>query len=66
MFVTSVAYDYFKGFVTAFIEINGQPETIFGKPPVKYVVPLVNLVSALEGFCFALFTTFIIIHVSIH
>lgn len=43
MFFTSVAYDYYKGFVTGFIEINGQPETIFGKPPLKYILPLVSL-----------------------
>jgi len=64
MFITSVAYDYYKSYATAFIEINGQPETIFGKPPTHYIVPIINVLSALEGFCFLSFWIFVLIHVS--
>jgi hypothetical protein len=63
MFITSVAYDYYKSFSTAFIEINGQPETIFGKPPTHYIVPIINVLSALEGLCFFTFWVFLLIHV---
>eukprot|EP01080_Neovahlkampfia_damariscottae_P001477 gene1477-12095_t len=62
MFVTSVAYDYYKSYTTAFIEINGQPETIFGKPPTHYIIPIINVLSAVEGFCFLTFWIFVLIH----
>lgn len=66
VFVTSVAYEYYKSFVSAFIEIVGQPESIFGKPPVQYIVPLVNVVCAIEGFSFFFFSLFVMIYVSLN
>lgn len=61
MFFTSIAYDYYKGFVTAFIEINGEPTTIFGKPPVKKVVPLVNTFTVMEIIVYIIATVLLMI-----
>lgn len=61
MFFTSIAYDYYKGFVTAFIEINGEPTTIFGKPPVKKVVPIVNTLTVMEIIVYIIATLLLII-----
>jgi hypothetical protein len=64
MFITSVSYDYYKAFVTAFIEINGaEQETIFGKPPVEKVVPLVNSVALIEQIILFIFSVFVVLHV---
>lgn len=63
MFITSVSYDYYKAFVTAFIEINGaEQETIFGKPPVEKVVPLVNSVALIEQIILFIFSVFVVLH----
>jgi len=61
VFLTYVAYDYFKSYVNLFIETNGVPETIFGKPPMQYILPLLNFCCFLESFCFALFLLFVFI-----
>lgn len=55
MIVTNIAYDYFKAMVTAFIEINGRTETIFGNPPVKKLTPIINIVVIVEWVCYLLF-----------
>ncbi|KAL0476281.1 hypothetical protein AKO1_010897 [Acrasis kona] len=66
MFITSVCYDYYKGFVTAFIEINGaEQETIFGKPPMEKIVRIVNVAALIEQLVLLLFTVFVVIHMAV-
>lgn len=54
MFITSIAYDYYKAYVTAFIEVDGAPVTVFGKPPVKHIVRAVNIMCLIECFIYIL------------
>jgi hypothetical protein len=66
MFITSVSYDYYKAFVTAFIEINGaEQETIFGKPPMEKVIPIVNTVALIEQIILFIFSIFVVIHLAL-
>lgn len=60
MIVTSIAYDYYKAFVTAFIEINNEHKTIFGNPPVKKIIKLVNIMALVESCVAFLFTILLI------
>jgi len=66
MIVTSIMFDYFKGYVTAFIDITGQAETIFAHPPVKKVRLIVNIVSAIEQLFTILLFLLIMIRVGTH
>jgi len=65
MIVTSIVFDYFKGYVTAFIDITGQAETIFAHPPVKKVRLLVNIVSLIEQFLSVLFLLLLMIRIGV-
>ncbi len=68
MFVTLVAHSYFKLFVTAFIEIHGDGETarahLFGKPPMKIITPIVNVVALIECIFWVIFSLFVLINVA--
>ncbi|KAL9645687.1 hypothetical protein ABK040_003420 [Willaertia magna] len=66
MFITSVAYDYYKGFVTAFIEITDKTDVqLFGKPPVEKIVLLVNIIALIESILMTLFFVLVAIKASI-
>lgn len=65
MIVTSIAFDYFKSYVTTFIDITGQAETIFAHPPVKKVRLLVNIVSAAEQFLSVLFLLLLMVRIGV-
>eukprot|EP01027_Heterolobosea_sp_BB2_P007031 GEZU01010518.1.p2 GENE.GEZU01010518.1~~GEZU01010518.1.p2 ORF type:complete len:102 (-),score=15.31 GEZU01010518.1:42-347(-) len=61
MFWTSIAYDYYKAFVTAFIEVDGTPVGLFGKPPLKIIKPIVNALCIFEVVIYILTTIFYLI-----
>jgi hypothetical protein len=63
MIITSIAYDFYKSMCTCFIEINGEAQTIFGRPPIDKVIPVVNGLCLFECFCFFWQSIFLIIHV---
>jgi hypothetical protein len=65
MIVTSIAYDYFKGYVTAFIDITGSAETIFAHPPVKKVRLIVNILAAVEQVLSFIFLLLLMIRIGV-
>jgi len=67
MFITSVAYDYYKGFVTAFIEITDNTDVpVFGKPPVHRIIPMVNIIALIESILAVIFFCFVAIRSSVY
>ena len=67
MFITSVAYDYYKGFVTAFIEITDNTDAmLFGKPPVAKIIPFVNVLALIESIFSVIFFMFVAICSSVY
>ncbi|KAG2388759.1 hypothetical protein C9374_000198 [Naegleria lovaniensis] len=66
MFITSVAYDYYKGFVTAFIEITDNTDAkLFGKPPVHRIVPMINIIALIESILSVIFWILVAIRSSV-
>ena len=65
MILTSIVFDYFKGYVTAFIDITGQAETIFAHPPIKKVRLLVNIMSLIEQILTLLFFLLLLIRIGL-
>ena len=66
MFITSVAYDYYKGFVTAFIEITDNTDVmVFGKPNLKKIIPMVNIIALIESILAVIFFILVAIRASV-
>eukprot|EP00761_Pharyngomonas_kirbyi_P013121 gb/GECH01013148.1/.p1 GENE.gb/GECH01013148.1/~~gb/GECH01013148.1/.p1 ORF type:complete len:367 (+),score=66.82 gb/GECH01013148.1/:1-1101(+) len=66
MFLTSVAYDYWKGFVTLFLETNDVPLSLFGKPPEKKATKLANVVALVETLVYILFCLLFIVFLAVN